>query len=804
MRAVIAGLLIALLPVVGNAFNIRSGEHDGFSRLVVRFDQRPNWELAPSDKGYILKSEGIPIGRDFSQVFQLIPRTRLADIRQEEETGHLFFDLACDCHAETFELANNRLVIDFKPGPDPKPDQSKKENPQDAVLVAEPDEDPKPEVAALPETDEPELPVSAVPSLAAHGIMDLPTPNADLQTESPEKMVPAIAAAEIEPEANSIPSESREAATATDEFPIQAPEKKHVEQTTDHLEDTDPKRSEDIAGFERELASTLAKAMTDGLIDTPTLPKLDEALGEVDQGNGGSSLHSLSEIPKPGPDSPPRNHRSSTQVEIDQIIDGPRSQGTSRSQCEGAALPAFLMVEGETYSDLSDYRAGIIDAGGRVLPDGLEELMRFYLRHGFGIEARQIVTLPEFEAEHASIYLAISYLVEGERPPAPNELEDQLRCGGNGAIWGFLTSDRIPSLTKDMRNSIAKSFLLLPSGMKQAIGPELAERLIEIRETRMAKTMLAQLERSARTGTVAGIARAELAMIDEDYTKARSILNEEIATNSVSAPDALLLLLGKLDEFALDETELQHMLVLADAYAFEHRGTPLETRLKRVTLHRKAQAGDLRSALNSLTTLDLTGDGERQALLADLLRTGLPQLDDFGLAVFLSTEMGMLNFLGPGDPVLSETLLRASNIGLPGLTARLLRQFPDTDQDLRAELRASVALDRRDVTRMAEVIDKVSPASRDVLENRLEIRRRLPVRASVAPAARPSNAPVPETGSNNPNPTSSNETTTGSNEDADPEPETAFESSDNALRGADDVLERLKRELEKTSDAPSS
>jgi hypothetical protein len=47
MRRFVALVALALLPQAGAAEEVpvRSGEHPGFSRLVLEFDERPPWSL---------------------------------------------------------------------------------------------------------------------------------------------------------------------------------------------------------------------------------------------------------------------------------------------------------------------------------------------------------------------------------------------------------------------------------------------------------------------------------------------------------------------------------------------------------------------------------------------------------------------------------------------------------------------------------------------------------------------------------------------------------------------------------------
>lgn len=112
-------LIAALVATPGLAANIRSGEHADFSRLVIQFEDAVDWELGRTETGYLLRSAGLKTPMDLSGVYRLIPRTRIARVQHEQDLMEFKVVLACDCHADAFELREGRVVIDIKDGPAP-------------------------------------------------------------------------------------------------------------------------------------------------------------------------------------------------------------------------------------------------------------------------------------------------------------------------------------------------------------------------------------------------------------------------------------------------------------------------------------------------------------------------------------------------------------------------------------------------------------------------------------------------------------------------------------------------------------
>lgn len=136
-RSLLAALvLLAAWPgptaAVAEPVRFRSGEHPGFSRLVLTLPTGADWQLGRDAQGYVLKVDPAPDGFDPAGIFDRIPRTRLRDVAPTAE-GELALALACDCHARAFLWQPEKLVIDIVDGP---PTGSRFEQPLDSPPAA--------------------------------------------------------------------------------------------------------------------------------------------------------------------------------------------------------------------------------------------------------------------------------------------------------------------------------------------------------------------------------------------------------------------------------------------------------------------------------------------------------------------------------------------------------------------------------------------------------------------------------------------------------------------------------------------
>lgn len=117
-------LCVCLAPslVAAAGFQIRSGEHDGFSRLVIYLDRPREWDVAATEAGYEVVVPDSPQGFDTGGVFEFIPRRRLTDVKSAP--GRLTLDVPCDCPVQVFAYRPDIVVIDIhsdKPDPDSVP-----------------------------------------------------------------------------------------------------------------------------------------------------------------------------------------------------------------------------------------------------------------------------------------------------------------------------------------------------------------------------------------------------------------------------------------------------------------------------------------------------------------------------------------------------------------------------------------------------------------------------------------------------------------------------------------------------------
>ena len=195
IRHTLTAILLVLPAAAGaQVVPVRTGEHDGYTRVVLDFEQRPEWRVT-SDAGRISLDTDTRLSFDLSGVYRRIGSERI-DRLVQPAPGVLDILLNCDCAARTIELRNEGLVIDVRTGP-PEPEQAAREPDR-------PRQRPRPAVAAMPLRD------GLLPGLLTRTVHTAAPAGADSDTE--RRPQADLAAAETaEPEEPADPSADRAA-----------------------------------------------------------------------------------------------------------------------------------------------------------------------------------------------------------------------------------------------------------------------------------------------------------------------------------------------------------------------------------------------------------------------------------------------------------------------------------------------------------------------------------------------------------------------------------------------------------------
>jgi hypothetical protein len=659
-RALVGGLVALTLMAAAGAQTagaqtavVRSGEHAGFTRLVLTLPAGADWRFGRTAGGYEFDLGRADPRFDVSAAFARIPRTRLAAIWADPASGRLNLGIGCACHAMAFALDDRTAVIDIRGGPPPP--GSGFEMPIDA-----------PGAAAL----------------------------APLQARTPRRPLPRPASATTARAA--VYDWRRNAPAPIEAFPIPPPgTAERVETARDALlrdlaaaaaaaqGAVDPALRLPAPAAAAPSPAPVAAAAQDAPPDAPA----GGAQVRVRPAGGGAAEGLTSDGRACLPDAAValdawRGGRTAA----DAIAAGRIGLAVEFDRPDEAAVLGYartLIAFGfgaEARALLAAYPPGGAESGGAESGSG---------SGGAASGGRDSLALLD----------SLARLVDGAPPAAagpragmPGPLAGMEVCAGAAALWAVLARPRLDPGTPVDAAAVARAFAALPADLRLHLGPALAERFQQAGDAATVR-MLRNARARAASGPDDAVALidARAALAAGPDPRAEPALRAVIAGNGPQAPAAMIALVEAL--LARGAPPDPATLTALAAAARERRGAADGAALHSALVRATAAAGDFPEAFR---LLDGAGGPDRAAVMR-LLATG-PD-DDAVLRHALGPD--------PGIPAAERRLLATRleamgfpeaalgwSAGLPDEAARLLRARAQARLgDSRAVLREIAALE---------------------------------------------------------------------------------------------------------------
>lgn len=544
LTALLVSIMLASVAAAAETIALRSGEHAGFSRLVLPLPTGANWTLKQNERQVELALTLPGIVFDTAQVFQRIPRTRLIEVAQIGPGSTLALNLGCDCTVTGFTQGGAYLVIDIT--------------------------DPKPE-ALLP------------PAMTRAG--NLTAYRFRFSTGSP-----------TEAAKSPVPGNSDTEDTVHDV----------VDEMLRPGGTPDPTRLSLINASERRLIEQLDRAADQGLLDprvsfSPRLgpapaigqaqhPRaIDEDRTATVEGQLRAGLHV-------------GNVSVTTAVDRDRAKPDP--QGTHADPdgvCAASALVDLASWgDGRPFAvQIGEMRSDLFSEFDRAEPDRILGLARMYLYHGFGAEARRVLSLTSEPTPGHAAARALANLVDGHLAVEDNPFVGAQGCDGDVALWAVLSDPVIEGIN---RTAVQRAFARLPVHLRAHLGPLLAEQFAAMGDRQTAGALLRAV---ARTGVVdnpaADLAEASVAGLENDMSAATGKLEQVAESGSDQAPTALIRLIeSHWRERSAIAPDLPD---LAASYALEFRQARIGPDLRRAHVLSLALTDRFDEAMTAAETL---------------------------------------------------------------------------------------------------------------------------------------------------------------------------------------------------------
>lgn len=591
--------------LLADVLAVRSGEHADFSRLVVQFPDAQDWTVTAFDGGYTLEAKLGAFEYDVDQVFKFIPKTRISRVENSAKNALKIFTRK-GFHADAFELRKGRVVIDIKDGPPPP--NSQFERPSNTA--------PEQVIASARTAD-------AIAFGDPFGLKDAK---------------PFFRSPVIDPFAlNTIPQQPFTPSIA-DKESLELDLGAQMDQKTSPLQTLNVPNAR-VLKMEQVLIDQISRAATQGLLeaDLPEKDKAVEARAHLETVQTSQPLPPLPVIPEaPKP-------KVSTHLRVQTAIDrdiAPAANASSEETAFDVCPPndRFDITNwGTPLADgfmLGELRGDIFGEFDQPESESVGKLAKYYLYLSFGAEAK--VALDDFGVfvTDAAELRQIANILDNNTGGPENHFGKYLDCPGSAGFWAALSHSS--SLRSDPQTAsyIAAYFSSLPIHLRQLLGPQVSEMLINAGDTKTAKLVQSALTRTSEDhGDSFELVDAKLRLADGDIDGALRALKEISAQDGPSAADALVRMIkiqaeqGKAIDKGVAET--------VEVLMVEHRGAPLEGSLTMASVLARTASGSPDLALDTLalpSTQSVISPKDRRALTSSAISAITETFDDLAFA----------------------------------------------------------------------------------------------------------------------------------------------------------------------------
>lgn len=663
---------------------IRTGEHAGFTRVVMLVEPTTEWSLETAPGLATVFFPGRRLDFDVAGVWERIPRARVTSIeaRVDADGARVRVGLGCDCRITASFVGAQRLALDVL-------DRGA------VVPVADP----------APATDPAAAPVEREAAQVAAAEAALIANLVRAADQGVVVMLPQDAAPEARPAAEA----ARPAAAnrpAADAPAADGPRAR-------------PLAAAQAAGGEGQAA--VAAPAGDGVPDDAG-PGV-EAAGD---GDGPDSIEALAAL---------------EQIEAVTVYD---RDGAALAAARRPPEPPPACLP-DTDFDLAAWADGrplydqaqallrrLVGEFDRPDPEALRDLARLYLRHGFGAEAESLLAGFGAGLPDEPLLRDLARALDGRPVAAGGPLALAEACPGAHGLW--LAAGGAAPAFRDAETfaTVQEAFADLPVDLRALIGPRLALRLLDAGHPGEARLIeITAVRPGAPASDALALAAARLDAAEGEPAQAAAALRALAESGSPLATEAL----AALTRLALDQGYAVPDRLLLDlrAAALVQRGDPAEAELRALVIESLAARGDLPEAVAEAASAreDMPAEAARFAALA-VAEIAAADPAASGAGAYAAAAIAAEPWFpggAEGDAARRATASRLTGAGLPNAALDLLgpalaRADPET---LRLAGAAELALGRADAA-LALLADLPGPAAAELRAAAL-VRRGAPAEA---------------------------------------------------------------------------
>ncbi len=651
---------------------ITSGEHDGYTRLVFKISPDAPWVLNTNNTTAELVISKPDIRFNSANIFTRIAKDRLEKVSssQTDVATKFKMDFGCECVARAFGYLEAYIVVDIL---DPQGTSTQE------PVRSENRGRGAPQLAHVAAND-----MVFMPSF----VVDTKTPKAPRYFGKTQE--------NAFPDPNEIPEP---AGMETAFLPDNLPEIAQTDVVDDH--DPEPESPKETAPIDAELAETielarmklleqLTLAAEQGLLD------ISEPIPDIIDVEISSAAEIVYELPEEvaaqevvveHPIEPIDDKQVSIQSVYDRDAARSKTHDDTDPNClSRASLDIASWGDGSNFTqELSAIRIKMIPDLDAIDIDKLHQLIRLYVRYGFGAEAKIYLKGYQQQMSDYEILRIMAIVVDGSALGEDIVEIFQVNCGGAEGLWALITEHEPMHFEVEKSASIIEYFATLPADLRRTLGPRLAMAFLDHGLKEDSELVTDILERAPGDhGSAHKLSRANLAREKGDFMAAAAIYHA-LAIEKSTVSNAALISLADI-MLVHDLPESKGIIFDLSAAANAGRGTPTGANLRRLETLLTAKYSDPKAALVILDR-EIHTDPQHtvefhnvaRGILMDLSSKEVPA-DDYAEIIhknqhFISTD-------SDGDALrikISEVLLSISlpNFALDMQAPLIHRHVPD-------------------------------------------------------------------------------------------------------------------------------
>ncbi|MCF6273333.1 MAG: hypothetical protein L3J37_09130 [Rhodobacteraceae bacterium] len=641
---------------------VRSGEHEGFTRLTLQIDPAVEWAVRESRGQAAISFPGQLLSFDTDAVFRRISTERISGLRADNNNGEtsLILELACQCEVKSFSFGGNYIVLDVFDGLALAP------------LISQPSTQWQPD--ALPFIQLP-----AVTRRFAAFVMDA----------APRQPVLALDRSKAEPEDRGLPAPIP---------PLPVPNSSmEKEVMTGAIEDNtnlgvsvaaDSEMRARLEAAQSQLLTQITRAVDQGLVEFVLAPV--EVAGAPEVKKTTPAADPLVDAPPMEPDSELLQQLSARTA---------YAQNTEEALAEIVnqfAMPqclddeAFLMEtwgDQSSFSDqLSSLRVALLGEFDLPNENVAEKIIQLYLRYGLGAEARMMIESTGNKSKKYNIYRDMSELLNEKPELVLGPIVQGAGCGGAHEMWALAAGVGNYEVMDPLL--ITDVFSSYPIEVRTLIGPPLAQAFIDRGQVEVGHVVLEIVRRADGEITAAQqMAEAKVLENQMNMAGAEKLYRDIISSRDALAPDAMIALASSI--LAAGRAPPETLLLDLESSAFFNRNTPRADLLKLWEIKVRATVEGPESALAQIVeNLDGNPDiaTDLQNIVTEIFeRTGAEDIGDYSYAQMVLRYANILETGIVADAARMRIAQEMATIGLPEtaldiLAPNLSRPTPETRQ----------------------------------------------------------------------------------------------------------------------------